>query len=221
MSFDPVPFWVSFQLGLWTTLLLFPFSLLLAWGLARTKAKWLTWVEPIFSLPLVVSPTVLGFYLLIFLSPSHPLGHFLLTTWGLRMVFSFPGMVFASCIAGLPFFLAPLRAAFTALPDSLWEASATLGKGKLETLVRVILPNVKPSLLAGCVSTFSHTLGEFGVVLMVGGSIPGVTKVVSIAIFEQVEALNFSGAQIYSLVLVVLGYMGVYLVNRAGRKKTP
>ena len=221
MTFDPMPFWVSFQLGFCTTILLFPVSLLLAWGLTRSKGSWTVWVEPVFSLPLVVSPTVLGFYLLIFLSPSGPVGHFFVSTLGLRLAFSFPGIVLASCLSSLPFFLAPMKAGFSALPESLWEASYTLGKGPITTLAKVILPNLKPALLAGIVSCFAHTLGEFGVVLMVGGSIPGVTKVVSIAIFEQVEALNFSQAQVYSAVLVIVGYTGVFLMNQVIQRKKP
>jgi molybdate transport system permease protein len=220
VKFDAVPFWVSLQLGLWTTGLLFALTLPLAWGLSRARGRWVVWIESLFSLPLVVSPTVLGYYLLVFLSPRSPLGHFLQSTFGLRLVFSFPGMVLASCLAGLPFFFAPLKTGFAQIPDSLWEASATLGKGKFETFFRVILPNLRPALVTGLVSTFAHTLGEFGVVLMVGGSIPGVTKVVSIAIYERVEALDFDTANVYALVLVVLGYAGVFLMNLQLRSTT-
>ncbi|NNM67445.1 MAG: molybdate ABC transporter permease subunit [Spirochaetales bacterium] len=213
MKFDVVPFWVSLQLGLWTTGVLLVFTLPLSWGLSRARGRWVVWIESLFSLPLVVSPTVLGYYLLVFLSPRSPLGHFLQTTLGLRLVFSFPGMVLASCLAGLPFMFAPLKTGFAQIPESLWEASATLGKGKFETFMRVLLPNLRPALITGLISTFAHTLGEFGVVLMVGGSIPGVTKVVSIAIYEHVEALDFDTANLYALILVVLGYAGVFLMN--------
>jgi len=213
-----VPFGVSLNLGLWTTLILLIVSLPLIWTLTTSQGRWVPWVESLVSLPLVVSPTVLGFYLLIFLSPQGPVGQFFQNTMGWRLVFSFPGMVLASCVAGIPFMYTSLRSGLAQLSPRLWEASYTLGKGRWETFFRVVLPNLRVALISGIVNTFAHTLGEFGVVLMVGGSIPGVTKVVSIEIYERVEALDFGHAHLYAAVLVVAGYAGVFLMNGLQRR---
>jgi molybdate transport system permease protein len=166
------------------------------------------------SLPLVLSPTVLGFYLLLLLSPKGPVGRFFLTVFHVRLAFSFPGLVIAGCVSSMPFMLSAMRTGILSVPSSLFEASYTLGKGKLETVFRVVLPNMESSVLAGVINTFAHTLGEFGVALMIGGSIPGVTKVVSIAIYERVESLDFGGAHLYAAVLIVISYGGVLILNK-------
>ena len=215
---DWVPFWVSFQLGLWVTCLLLVMAFPLAWAFAFSKRGWVVWVESVFSLPLVLAPTVLGFYLLLFLSPNGPLGKFFLDTFGIRLAFSFPGIVFAGCVSGLPYMMAGLKTGLLGVPTNLLEASATLGKGPWETFFRIVLPNMKAGVTSGMVLTFAHTLGEFGVVLMIGGSIPGVTKVVSIAIYERVEALDFGSAQLYALVLIAVAYPGVLLLNHLQRR---
>lgn len=220
-SLDPTPFVVSLQLGLWVTVVLavtmFPF----AWVFARSKGAWVPWVETLFSLSLVLPPTVLGFYLLVFFSPFSPVGQFLQNTFGLKLVFTFPGLVVASCIAGTPFMVTALRNGILAVPEHLLEASWTLGKGRLETVWRVVLPNMRPALLAGVVTTFAHTLGEFGVVLMIGGSLPGVTKVVSIAIFERTEAQDLVVAHWYAGILLVVSYAAVFLLNQIQRADRP
>ena len=214
---DPGPFVVSLELAVWVTVILaltmFPF----AWIFARSKRRWVPWVETLFSLSLVLPPTVLGFYLLIFFSPFSPVGQFLQNVFGLRLVFTFPGLVVASCIAGTPFMVTALRNGILAIPEHLLEASWTLGKGRLETIGWVVLPNMRPAILAGAVTTFAHTLGEFGVVLMIGGSIPGVTKVVSIAIFERTEAQDYAQAHLYAGILLVVSYAAVFLLNRIQR----
>ena len=215
---DWVPFWVSFQLGVWVTCLLLVMAFPLAWVFAFSKRGWVVWVESVFSLPLVLAPTVLGFYLLLFLSPNGPLGKFFLDTFGIRLAFSFPGIVFAGCVSGLPYMMAGLKTGLLGVPTNLLEASATLGKGPWETFFRIVLPNMKAGVTSGMVLTFAHTLGEFGVVLMIGGSIPGVTKVVSIAIYERVEALDFGSAQLYALVLIAVAYPGVLLLNHLQRR---
>jgi len=215
---DWVPFWVSFQLGVWVTCLLLVMAFPLAWVFAFSKRGWVVWVESVFSLPLVLAPTVLGFYLLLFLSPNGPLGKFFLDTFGIRLAFSFPGIVFAGCVSGLPYMMAGLKTGLLGVPTNLLEASATLGKGRWETFFRIVLPNMKAGVTSGMVLTFAHTLGEFGVVLMIGGSIPGVTKVVSIAIYERVEALDFGSAQLYALVLIAVAYPGVLLLNHLQRR---
>ncbi len=217
---DWVPFWVSFQLGLWVTGLLLVIAFPLAWLFAFSKRGWVVWLESFLSLPMVLAPTVMGFYLLLFLSPNGPVGKFFLDTFGLRLAFSFPGIVFAGCVSSLPFMIAGLKTGLLGVPPSLLEASYTLGKGKWETLWRVVLPNMKAGLVSGMVLTFAHTIGEFGVVLMIGGSLPGVTKVVSIAIYEKVESLDFATAHLYALVLILVAYPGMLLLNQLQRRES-
>jgi molybdate transport system permease protein len=215
---DWVPFWVSLQLGLWVSVILVVVAFPLAWLFAFSRRGWVLWLESVFSLPLVLAPTVMGFYLLLFLSPNGPVGKFFLDTFGLRLAFSFPGIVLAGCVSSVPFMLSGLKTGLAGVPASLLEASATLGKGRAETFWRVVLPNMKGGLLSGVILTFAHTLGEFGVVLMIGGSLPGVTKVVSIAIYERVEALDFGAAHLYALVLILVAYPGVLLLNHLQRR---
>lgn len=219
MSFDPVPFWVSLNLGLWVTTILLLACFPLAWVFARSTGRWVPWVESIASLPLVLSPTVLGFYLLILLSPRGPVGKFFWAAFHVRLAFTFAGIVIAGCVSSLPFMLSALRTGILAVPSHLLDASYTLGKGRLVTIFRVVVPNMKSGIVAGIINTFAHTLGEFGVVLMIGGSIPGVTKVVSIAVYERVESLNFGSAHVYAAILVVVSYFGVLLLNRMQRRE--
>ena len=177
------------------------------------------WVESTAALPLVLSPTVLGFYLLILLSPRGAVGRFFLSTFHVRLAFSFAGIVVAGCVASLPFMLSALRTGILSVPTQLLDASYTLGKGRVETMVRVVIPNMRSGIVAGIVNTFAHTIGGFGVILMVGGSLPGVTKVVSIAVYERVESLDFGNAHLYSAILVVISYVGVLLLNRLQRRE--
>ena len=218
MSFDPVPFWVSLHLGLWVTTILLVACFPLAWIFARSTGRWVPWVESTTSLPLVLSPTVLGFYLLILLSPRGAVGGFFLSVFHVRLAFTFTGIVIAGCVASLPFMLSALRTGILSVPRQLIDASYTLGKSRIETVFRVVIPNMKSSIVAGIINTFAHTIGEFGVVLMIGGSIPGVTKVVSIAVYERVESLNFANAHLYAAILVVVSYCGVFLLNRMQRR---
>jgi len=190
----------------------------LAWLFAFSRRGWVVWLESVFSLPLVLAPTVMGFYLLLFLSPHGPVGKFFWDTFGLRLAFSFPGIVFAGVVSGLPYMLSGLKTGLLGVPTTLLEASATLGKGPWETFFRIVLPTMKGGLLTGMILTFAHTLGEFGVVLMIGGSLPGVTKVVSIAIYERVESLDFGAAHLYALILVLVAYPGVLLLNHLQRR---
>ena len=213
---DWSPIILTFKLALITTILLFFISIPLAYWLAFTKRKIKPVIEALVSMPLVLPPTVLGFYLLIVFSPSSGVGEFLNENLGLQLVFSFEGLVLASMIYSLPFMVHPIQSGLSNLSNSLSEASYVLGKSKWETLVNVLLPNIKPSLLTGVVLAFAHTIGEFGVVLMIGGSIPNETKVASIAIYEEVEALNYDIANTYSLFLLVVSFLillTVYLLN--------
>lgn len=214
MNWEPLI--LTFKLATVTTLVLLLVSLPLAAWLARSRSPLKPVVESLVSMPLVLPPTVLGFYFLIAFSPGNAFGSWLETWLGLRLVFSFPGLLVASVIYSLPFMVHPIQSGLSSLPKSLEEASWVLGKGRLETFFKVLLPNIRPALLTGLVLSFAHTVGEFGVVLMIGGSIPGQTKVASIAIYEEVEAMDYAAAHLYSLILFALSFgilLLVYLVN--------
>ncbi len=221
MPIDLEPLLLTFRLAATTTLLLFVLALPLAYWLAYTNAKWKPIVEALVSMPLVLPPTVLGFYLLIAFSPNNAFGHWLENWLGLRLVFSFEGLVLASVLYSLPFMVQPIQAGFSNLSPSLKEAAYLLGKSHLTTLWRVLLPNIKPALLTGLVLSFAHTIGEFGLVLMIGGNIPGKTKVASIAVYDEVESLNYPAANTYSLILFCLSFailLLVYSINNRQKK---
>ncbi len=213
---DWSPIILTVKLALVTTMILLVVSIPLAYWLAYSKSRIKPIVETLVSMPLVLPPTVLGFYLLIALSPGNTFGSWLQDWFGIRLIFSFSGLVIGSVIYSLPFMVNPIQSGLTSLPASLTEASYILGKSKIKTLAKVLLPNIKPSLLTGIVLAFAHTVGEFGVVLMIGGNIPEKTKVVSIAIYDEVEALNYSNAHTYSLILIIITFivlLSVYLIN--------
>lgn len=219
---DWAPLILTFKLALITTFLLFVISIPLAYWMAFTKSKFKPVIETLVSMPLVLPPTVIGFYLLIAFSPANAFGNWLNEWLGLRLVFSFEGLLLASVIYSLPFMVHPIQSGFANLPRSLKEMSAILGKSRTTTIVKVLLPNIKPSLLTGIVLAFAHTIGEFGVVLMIGGNIPGKTKVASIAIYDEVEALNYGAANTYSLILFALTFcilLLVYLFNNGYLKQ--
>ncbi|MCX2720026.1 molybdate ABC transporter permease subunit [Poritiphilus sp. M415] len=210
------PLYLTLKLALATTFILVLVGIPLGYWLSRTTS----WVKPVIetlvSMPLVLPPTVLGFYFLIVFGPEQFLGSWIDKWLGIRLVFSFPGLVLASVIYSLPFMVQPIHSGLSSLPNSLLEASLLMGKSKWQTLIKVGLPNIKPALLTGIILSFAHTIGEFGVVLMIGGSIPDKTRVASIAIYEEVEALNYTTAHTYSLFLLVLAFivlMSVYLIN--------
>lgn len=216
------PLILTFQLAAVTTILLFVCALPLAYWLAFSKSRLKIVFEALVSMPLVLPPTVIGFYLLLLWSPASGVGKFLHDTLGVQLVFSFPGLVLASMIYSLPFMVQPLQAGFLSVPNMLREAAYTMGKTRWQTVRHVLLPNMKSSILTALVLSFAHTIGEFGVVLMIGGSIPGETKVASIAIYEEVETLNYVAAHFYSIVLVVLAFITlliVYAINRGLLKR--
>ena len=200
------PLLLTLKLALLTTLLLFFVSVPIAYNLAYAKGKLKPVFEALISLPLVLPPTVLGFYLLISFSPSSVIGEFLNDWIGLQLVFSFEGLVFASILYSLPFMVQPLQAGLSSLPQNLKHASNLLGKSDFVTLFKVLIPNIKPSILTGIVLSFTHTIGEFGVVLMIGGNIPDKTRVASVAIFEEVESLNYETAHYYSAILLLVTF---------------
>ncbi len=213
---DWTPISLTLKLASITTVLLLIISIPLGKWLAFSKSRIKPFMETLVSMPLVLPPTVLGFYLLLAFSPDSQLGQILEQWFGLRLAFSFPGLVIASVIYSLPFMVHPIQSGLTSLSPSLLDASKVMGKSYLTTLFRVELPNIKPSLLTGIVLSFAHTIGEFGVVLMIGGSIPDRTRVASIAIYDEVEALNYGAAHQYSLILLTLAFLVlllVYLVN--------
>jgi molybdate transport system permease protein len=213
---DWQPLWLSFRLAGITTLLLLFIAIPLGYWLAYSRQRWKIAVGALVSLPMVLPPTVLGFYLLLAFSPSHEFGHFLDHYLDTRLVFTFPGLVVASLLYSLPFMVNPIMAGFSSLPPNLRSASRTLGKSDRTTLIRILLPNIRPSLITGAVLSFANTIGEFGVVMMIGGSIPGQTRVASIAIYDDVQSGNYSLANHYAVVLLTFSFillLLVYLVN--------
>lgn len=217
MTYDWQPLLLTFRLAAITTVILFVIGIPLAYWIAYTRTRFKPVVETLVSMPLVLPPSVLGFYLLLAFSPQNAFSQWLEQWFNIRLVFSFAGLVIGSVIFSLPFMVHPVQSGFQGLPVSLIEASRTLGKPDVVTLFRVLLPNIKPALLSGAVLSFAHTIGEFGVILMIGGNIPGVTKVASIAIYDEVESLNYAAANFYALVLFVVTFailLTVYLVNR-------
>ena len=213
---DWSPIILTFKLALVTTILLFFVGIPLASWLANTKSKIKPIIETIVSLPLVLPPTVLGFYFLIAFSPGNAFGAWIDQTLGFQLVFSFVGLVIASMIYSLPFMVHPIQSGLTSIPSSIKEASYLMGKSKFQTLTQVLLPNCKASILTGLVLSFAHTIGEFGVVLMIGGNIPGKTRVASIAIYDEVEALNYAQANQYAIILLLFTFFvlfWVYFIN--------
>lgn len=214
IDFDPLI--LTLKLSLVTTIVLLFVSVPLAHWLAHSKTRFKPLIEALVSMPLVLPPTVLGFYLLLLFSPSNSFAVWLNDFFGLKLIFSFEGLVFASVIYSLPFMVHPIQSGFEALPSTLKEAAYVLGKSRWNIIFKVLLPNMKSSLLTGIVLAFAHTIGEFGVVLMIGGNIPGKTKVASIAIYDEVESMNYGLANQYSIILFIITFiilLSVYLTN--------
>lgn len=200
-----------------TTLLLLLIGTPLAWWLARSKRWFKPFVEAVTALPLVLPPTVLGFYLLLLFSPEALLGSAWVELTGSTLTFSFTGLVFASMLYSLPFMVQPLQTAFEAVDDELMHAAASLGASPLDAFFSIACPLALRGFLSAGILTFAHTVGEFGVVLMVGGSLPGETRVISIVLYEYVETLRFDEAHDLALLLVVFSFVvlsTVYLLNR-------
>ncbi|HEY8513154.1 MAG TPA: molybdate ABC transporter permease subunit [Cyclobacteriaceae bacterium] len=222
MMLDFGPFILTLKLSVITTVLLFIMGVPIAYWLAYSRSRIKVLVEALVALPIVLPPSVLGFYLLLAFSPQNVFGKWLDQYMDMQLVFTFPGLVIASLLYSLPFMVQPIQSGFQQLPRSLMEASYTLGKGRMTTLLRVLLPNARVSIITGCILAFAHTIGEFGVVLMVGGNIPGETRVVSIAIYDEVEAMNYDTAGIYSAILLAFSFLvlvTVYLINFSQRSE--
>ena len=216
---DLGPVWLSLWLAFVTTLILFVIGTPLAWWLASTRARLRPLVEAVTALPLVLPPTVLGFYLLILLGPASPIGAFWLQLTDSTLTFSFSGLVIASVFYSLPFMVQPLQAAFESIGVRPVEAAASLRAGPLDTFWSVVLPLSARGFLTAGVLSFAHTIGEFGVVLMVGGNIPGETRVVSIAIYEHVETLDYQSAHILSAGLLVFAFLVLTVVYALRRRR--
>jgi len=213
---DFEPFYLTLKLALVTTLVLFIICTPVAYWLAFSRSRLKVLIEALVGLPLVLPPSVLGFYLLLAFSPQNSFGKFLETYFDIRLVFTFPGLVIASVIYSLPFMVQPIQSGFRMVPETWIETAYTLGKSKFTTLIKVLMPNMKSALLTGCILSFAHTVGEFGVVLMVGGNIPNETRTISVSIYDEVEAMNYHQANVYSLLLLAFSFLilvSVYLVN--------
>ena len=209
---------LSFTLAALTTFALLVIGLPVAAWLATSRWRWKPIVESVVALPLVLPPTVLGFYLLVAMGPTSPFGRAWIATFGRPLAFSFEGLLLASVVYSLPFAVQPFAAALSAVDPRLVEASHTLGVSRLATFFRVSLPIAAPGVVAGAVLTFAHTLGEFGVVLMVGGNIPGETRTLSIAIFDAVEQLDYATASRTALFLLALSF-AVLVVTYSLRRR--
>lgn len=213
-----IAIWVTFKLASLTAAALLVIGLPIAYWLAYSTWRWKFVVESIVALPLVLPPTVLGFYILVAIGPHSPIGRFYADLVGHPLPFTFEGLLLASILYSLPFAVQPFATAFEQVDRKLIEASWTLGLSKVRTFFKLILPLSTAGLITGAVLSFAHTLGEFGVVLMVGGNIEGATRTVSIDIYDEVQALNYAGAAKTAAFLLVISYLFLLLVYAMNRK---
>jgi molybdate transport system permease protein len=215
---DLTAFGLTLRLAAVSTALLLLIGTPLAWWLATTRRRVRPVVDAMVSLPLVLPPTVLGFYLLLFLGPNGPLGKLMVAAGGRPLAFTFTGLVIGSVIYSLPFVVQPIRDAFAATGPRPLEAAATLGAGPRDRFFSVAVPLARRGFLTAAVLGFAHTLGEFGVVLMIGGNIPGETRVLSIAIFDHVEAMQYGRAHLLAGGLVALSFILLLVVHFTNRR---
>ena len=212
--------WTTVKLALISVLILILVATPIAWGLASARGRWRPLAEALVALPLVLPPTVMGFYLLILLGPAGAMGSWWVSLTGEALAFSFTGLVIASCLHSLPFAVQPLQNAFESVGNDRLEAAASLRAGPWDRFFSIVLPLSLRGYVTAAVLTFAHTLGEFGVLLMVGGNIPGRTKVISITIYEHVEALDYASAHRLAAGLMIFAFIvlaAVYTVNRRAR----
>jgi molybdate transport system permease protein len=211
---------LSLKLALLVSTALLVLGMPLAYWLAFSHRRWKFLVEAVVALPLVLPPTVLGFYLLVALGPQSPLGRWWQSWTGHTLAFTFEGLVIGSILYSLPFAAQPFAASFAAIDRRLLAASSSLGASPLRTFLRVTLPLATPGIITGCVLAFAHTLGEFGVVLMIGGNIPGATKTISIAIYDDVQSLDYAAANHAAVLLLVLSFVTLCLVYGLNRRSS-
>lgn len=213
-------FWLTVQLAVIVSSLLFAIGIPLAYWLTYSRWRWNFLAEAVVALPIVLPPTVLGFYVLIALGSRSPLGRWWVSLTGHTLAFTFEGLVIGSLLYSLPFAVQPFAAAFGSVDARLLRASASLGHSPVQTFRRIVLPLSKAGLITGFTLSFAHTLGEFGVVLMVGGNIPGVTRTISIDIFDKVQNADYASANGTALVLLIISFVLlslVYALNRHAR----
>lgn len=221
-SADLSAIWLTFKLAAVVTIILLLVGTPIAWWLARTRCWWKGPVGAVVALPIVLPPTVIGFYLLVAMGPNGPLGHFTQSLGIGLLPFTFAGLVIASVFYSLPFVVQPLQNAFETIPERALETAATLRASALDTFFSVVLPLAKPGFLTASVLGFAHTVGEFGVVLMIGGNIPGETRAVSVQIYDHVEAMEYASAHWLSAGMVVFAFvvlLALYTLNPTGRRK--
>lgn len=212
------PIWLTLKLALVSTLVLLVLGIPFAWWLAQRRGWLIDTLNTLVALPLVLPPTVIGFYLLLVMSPESVLGSWLDNTFGLVLPFSFTGLVIGSVIYSLPFVIQPVRNAFAAIGPEPLETAATLRAKPLDAFFTVALPLARPGILTAAVLGFAHTLGEFGVVLLIGGNIPGETRVVSIAIYDQVETLEWANAHWLSGIMLLISFLLLLVMQRLQRR---
>ena len=212
---------LSLELALWTTLVLLPIAVLIARALAWRRFPGKGFVEALIALPLVLPPTVLGYYMLAAAGRASPLGEAYESVFGGPLVFTFEGLVAASLLVNLPFAVQPLQRAFEAVPESLREAAWCSGLSRAATFARIELPLAWPGLASAAALTFAHTLGEFGVVLMVGGNIPGETRTIAVAIYDRVQAFDTSAAGLMAAVLLTLSLAAIAIAYSTARHAEP
>jgi molybdate transport system permease protein len=218
MSVDWQAFWLTLRLAAIVSGLLLGIGLPIAYWIAFSRQRWKFLVEAVVALPIVLPPTVLGFYVLVALGPHSPLGRWWISWTGHTLAFTFEGLVIGSIIYSLPFAVQPFAASFSQVDRKLISASATLGASSLKTFFRVIVPLSVPGLITGAALSFAHTMGEFGVVLMVGGNIPGVTRTVSLDIYDRVQASDYAGANQTALLLLIFSFGVLLLVYGSNRR---
>ncbi len=214
------PLLLSLKLSSITTLLLLVLGVPFAYWLVFSRFRWKYLVESVVALPLVLPPTVLGFYLLMAIGANSFIGQWYESIFNKPLAFSFQGLVLGSFLYSLPFAVQPVQTAFTSVDKKLLEASWSLGRSNVYTFFRVILPLSRHGIITGCVLSFAHTLGEFGVILMIGGNIPGVTKVASVAIYDEVQALHYGAANMYAAILLSFSFIILALVYFTKRTNT-
>lgn len=221
MAIDWQTFWLTLQLAFTVSVLLLLLGLPIAYWIAFSTWRWKFLVESLVALPIVLPPTVLGFYVLVALGPRSPLGRWWISLTGHTLAFTFTGLVIGSVLYSLPFAVQPFATSFSAIDRSLIAASATLGASSFRTFFSVIAPLSIPGLVSGVALSFAHTMGEFGVVLMVGGNIPGATRTVSIDIYDRVQATDYTGANQTALVLLAVCFFLLTMVYSFNRKASP
>lgn len=216
-----LPLWLSVKLAFLTTTILFIIAVPIVYLLKMIPFRGKSVVKALIALPLVLPPSVLGYYLLLAFRPDSFAGTLWANLFNLRLAFSFEGLLIASVIFSFPFMINPINSALENLSPYLTEASLNLGKSKWKTFINVLLPNVKPSILSAVILSFAHTIGEFGVILMIGGNIPGETRVASIALYHELEAMNYDLANQYALVLLAFSFVVLLIAQLLHRKPTP